>query len=139
MSNWIMRAAEDYLAPVYERLHRELLSRDILHAGETTLQVLHEPGKKPQSDSYMWLYRTSGDTSKPIVLYEYQPGRGANHPKEFLAGFKENLHTDGYAGYHNLPDEITVVGFWAHVRRKFDEAVSLCPRLKQKEVPHPKD
>ena len=47
----------------------------------------------------MWLYRTSGDTDKPIVLYEYQPGRGAKHPKEFLAGYKGYLHTDGYAGY----------------------------------------
>ncbi len=77
MSNWILRAAEDYLTPVYEQLHRELLKRDVLHADETTLQVLHEPDKKPQSESYMWLYRTSGDTDKPIVLYEYQPGRGA--------------------------------------------------------------
>ncbi len=132
MSNWILRAAEDYLAPVYEQLHRELLTRDVLHADETTLQVLREPGKKPQSDSYMWLYRTSGDTDKPIVLYEYQPGRGAKHPKEFLAGFKGYLHTDGYSGYHNLPEEITVVGCWAHARRKFDEAVKSLPKGKAK-------
>ena len=74
MSNWILKATEDYLTPVYEQLHKELLKRDVLHADETTLQVLHEPGKKPQSDSYMWLYRTSRNTDKPIVLYEYQPG-----------------------------------------------------------------
>ncbi|MBR2895059.1 MAG: transposase, partial [Oscillospiraceae bacterium] len=66
MSNWILKATEDYLVPVYRYLHRELLTRDVLHADETTLQVLHESGKKPQSDSYMWLYRTSGDTDKPI-------------------------------------------------------------------------
>ena len=73
----------------------------------------------------MWLYRTSGDTSQPIVLYDYQPGRGACHPKTFLAGFKGYLHTDGYSGYHSLPNEITVVGYWAHARRKFDEAMKL--------------
>ena len=96
MSNWILKATEDYLTPVYEQLHRELLTRDVLHADETTLQVLHEPGKAPQSDSFMWLYRTSGDTNKPIVLYEYQPGRGAKHPKEFLAGYKGCLlYTSG--------------------------------------------
>lgn len=116
MSNWILKAAEDYLKPVYDRLHRELLVREVLHADETTLQVLHEPGKAPQSDNYMWLYRTSGDTQKPIVLYEYQPGRRGKHPKEFLNGFHGYLHTDGYAGYHNLPEEITVVGCWAHAR-----------------------
>ena len=128
MSNWILKATEDYLTPVYEQLHRELLTRDVLHADETTLQVLHEPGKAPQSDSFMWLYRTSGDTNKPIVLYEYQPGRGAKHPKEFLTGYKGYLHTDGYAGYHDLGEDITVVGCWAHARRKFDEAVKSLPK-----------
>ena len=132
MSNWILKATEDYLTPVYEQLHKELLSRDVLHADETTLQVLHEPGKKPQTDSYMWLYRTSGDTNKPIVLYEYQPGRGAKHPKEFLAGYKGYLHTDGYAGYHDLGEDITVVGCWAHARRKFDEAAKSLPKGKAK-------
>lgn len=122
MSNWILKATEDYLTPVYEQLHKELLMRD----------VLHEPGKKPQSDSYMWLYRTSGDTDKPIVLYEYQSGRGAKHPKEFLAGYKGYLHTDGYAGYHDLGEGITVVGCWAHARRKFDEAVKSLPKGKAK-------
>ena len=110
MSNWILRVTEDYLPPVYEQLQKALLARDVLHADETTLQVLHEPRKAPQSESYMWLYRTGGNTDKPIVLYEYQPSRGAKHPKEFLAGYKGYLHTDGYAGYHNLPGEITVVG-----------------------------
>ena len=132
MSNWILKATEDYLAPVYEQLHKELLARDVLHADETTLQVLHEPGKAPQSESYMWLYRTGGDTDKPIVLYEYQPGRGAKNPKEFLAGYKGYLHTDGYAGYHDLGKDITVVGCWAHARRKFDEAVKSLPKGKAK-------
>lgn len=130
MSNWILRATEEYLAPVYQRLHEELLKREVLHADETALQVLHEPGKKPQSDSYMWLYRTSGDTEQPIVLFEYQPRRGAKHPKEFLAGFQGYLHMDGYAGYHSLPEGITVIGCWAHLRRKFDEAVKSLPKGK---------
>ena len=107
MSNWILKASETYLAPVYEQLHRELLKRDILHADETTLQVLHEPEKKPQTESFMWLYRTSGDTDKPVVLYEYQPGRGAKYPEEFLKDFKGYLHTDGYAVYHGLPEDIS--------------------------------
>jgi len=67
-----------------------------------------------------------------IVLYEYQPGRGAKHPKEFLDGFRGYLHADGYAGYHSLPEEITVVGCWAHLRRKFDEAVKSLPKGKAK-------
>ena len=72
--------------------------------------MLHGERKAPQSESLMWLYRTSGDAEKPIVLYEYQLGQGAKHPREFLAGFQGYLHTDDYAGYHSLPEEITVVG-----------------------------
>lgn len=132
MSNWILKAAEDYLTPVYEQLHRELLSREVLHADETTLQVLHEPDKKPQSDSFMWLYRTGKDTEKAIVLYEYQPNRKHDHPEAFLKGFKGYLHTDGYSGYHCLPENITVVGCWAHARRKFDEAMKSLPKGKAK-------
>ena len=132
MSNWLVWTSEHLLTPVYDQLHKELLTRDVLHADETTLQVLHEPGKTPQSKSYMWLYRTSGDTDRPIVLYEYQPNRKKERPKEFLIGFQGYLHTDGYSGYHDLPEGITVVGCWAHARRKFDEAMKALPKGKVK-------
>lgn len=122
MSNWLLRCAEDYLVPIYDRLHEQLAEHEVLHADETTLQVLHELGKKPQSKSYMWLYRTGGDTEHPIVLYEYQPDRKAQRPKDFLKDFKGYLHADGYSGYHRLQHEITVIGCWSHARRKFDEA-----------------
>lgn len=127
MSNWLIRCAEDWLAPVYGHLKARLLERDVLHADETSLQVLREPDKKAQSKSYMWLYRTSGDAEHPIVLYEYQSSRKAAHPKEFLKDFKGYLHTDGYDAYHNLPANIAVVGCWAHLRRKFDEALKALP------------
>ena len=94
--------------------------------------MLHEPEKAPQSESYMLLYQTGGDTGKSIVLYAYQSGRGAKRRKEFLAGYKGYLHTDGYAGYRNLPGEITIVECWVHLRRKFDEAVKSLPKGKAK-------
>jgi len=122
MANWVIRCAEDWLAPLYERMRRRLLAHEVLHADETVVQVLREPGKTPQSKSTMWLYRTSGDTERHIVLFEYQPSRRAEHPRDFLAGFKGYLHTDGYAGYHTLRD-ITVVGCWVHMRRKFESVV----------------
>ena len=131
MSNWILRAAQDWLKPVYECLHRELVNRQMLHADETTLQVLNEPGKSAHTDSYMWLYRTSGDTDRHIVLYEYQPDRKAERPREFLKGFSGYLHTDGYKGYHTLPGNIRIVGCWAHARRYFDEALKVLPAAQR--------
>lgn len=133
MSNWLLKATEDWLEPIYDAFHEILCECNILHADETTLQVLHEPGKTPQSKSYMWLYRTSEYNrysrrgSMPIVLYDYQPDRRAKRPAEFLRGFKGYLHTDGYDGYHGLPDNIVIVGCLAHARRKFDEALKVIP------------
>ena len=73
--------------------------------------------------------------TNPVVVRNIprsSSGRGAKHPKEFLTGFHGYLHTDGYAGYHSLPEGITVVGCWAHLRRKFDEAVKSLPKGKAK-------
>jgi len=111
MSNWMLRAAKDWLEPIYNVLHEIILTQDILHADETTLQVFHEPNKSTQSKSYMWLYRTSeynrqGSKASSIVLYEYQPDRKAKHPAEFLKGFKGYVHADGYEAYHSLPNEV---------------------------------
>ena len=131
MSNWLMWASEHWLAPIYEQLHKQLVSQKVLHADETTLQVLHEEGKKAQSKSYMWLYRTSGDAEHPIVLYEYKPDRKSENAEKFLSGFSGWLHADGYQGYHRLPENISVVGCWAHARRKFDEAVNALPKPEQ--------
>ena len=127
MSNWLLKATEDWLVPIYERLKQELLCRNVLHADETSLQVLREPGKMARNKSYIWLYRTSGDTENHIIIYEYQPGRHAKYPAKFLETFDGYLHADGYDAYHKLPENITVVGCLAHLRRKFDEALKILP------------
>ena len=122
MANWIMRSAENWLSHIYEAMRQELLKRDVLHADETPVQVIRQTVKKANSNAYMWLYR-SNRGEKSVVLYEYQPTRSSSNPKRFLAGFKGYLHTDGYSGYHNLSPDIKIVGCWAHLRRKFDEAL----------------
>ena len=131
MSNWLLKATEDWLQPVYDVLHQKLCREKVLHGDETTLQVLHEKGKSATSKSYMWLYRTSGNAETPIVLYDYQPNRKAENAEKFLEGFTGWLHADGYQGYHRLPENIRVVGCWAHARRKFDEAQTAVPKEQQ--------
>jgi hypothetical protein len=132
MANWLLNAADPWLKIIYDRLHEQILTRDILHADETTLQVLKEPGRSAETKSYMWLYRTGRD-GPPIVLYEYQTTRASKHPDRFLSGFKGYLHTDGYSGYGKLAD-ITLVGCWAHARRKLTEALKALPAA-QKDKP----
>ena len=81
-----------------------------------------EQGKKPQSKSYMWLYRTGVDGDPPIVLYDYKPSRNGKNPADYLQGFHGYLHTDGFAGYEKV-ESVTRCGCWAHLRRYFVEAI----------------
>lgn len=83
LSNWIIKGAE-LLEPISKALKQELLTRPVLHADETTLEVLCEPGRPAKADSYMWVYRTSGDADHPIVLYDYQEGRSGQFAKLVL-------------------------------------------------------
>ena len=122
MANWIIRSSEDHLMPVVEHLRKELMKRDIVHCDETPVQVLKEEGKKPQTKSYMWLYRTGNDGKPPVILYDYQPSRNGDHAVTYLKDFKGYVHSDGYSGYNKL-DGITRCGCWAHLRRKFVEAI----------------
>ena len=119
------------LEPLQNELKNELLKSEVLHADETILEVLNEPGREATTNSYMWLYRTSGDAPKQVILYDYTQGRAGKFAKEYLEGFKGFLHTDGYAGYHQLEPEITLYGCLAHLRRKFDEALKVIPKDKR--------
>jgi transposase len=125
MANWLIAGSERWLAPLYGYMHAELVKRDIAMADETTLQVLKEPGRAAQTKSYLWLYRT-GRVGPDIILYDYQPGRGGEHPEAFLKGFKGYLQTDGYSGYNKVKG-ITQLGCWSHSRRYFHEALQAVP------------
>ena len=79
MSNWLIKSASDWLLPLYEEMRTKMLKEDILHADETTVQVLKEPGRASRTNSYMWLYRTGKEASVPIVLFEYQETSGGGY------------------------------------------------------------
>jgi len=132
MANWVITCSERYLEGVYETLKAHLLAEKYLHADETTVQVLREPGRKPQSKSYEWIYRTGTGAKRKIAIYDYKETRSQEHPRTFLKDFKGLLHTDGYQVYHNLPQDITVIGCWAHVRRKFETIIKSIPGEKRK-------
>lgn len=122
MGSWVIRCSEDYFFPIIDYLKSGLVKRDILHVDETPLQVLKENGKKAQTKSYMWLYCSGNDGKAPIVLYDYQPSRNGDHAIAYLKGFEGYVHADGYSGYNKLK-KVTRCGCWAHLRRKFVEAI----------------
>lgn len=122
MSSWYIHGALDYFQPIYDRMHELLLQRDIIHADETTCQVLHEKGRTAESTSYMWIYLTGSDGLAPIILYDYEAGRKGEFAKNFLEDFSGMIQCDGYSGYNKVEDVILVCCV-AHCRRKFFEAL----------------
>ncbi|RLJ17594.1 hypothetical protein DJ030_13570 [bacterium endosymbiont of Escarpia laminata] len=96
LANWMIQSGHR-VQPIINLLRDRLLAYDILQMDETPVQVLNEPGKTAQSKSYIWLQR-GGPPDQPVVLYDYDPGRGAGVPKRLLEGFKGTLQTDGYDG-----------------------------------------
>lgn len=122
LANWIIYCAEHYLRPVYEYFHRKLIQRRYLMADEARIQVLKEPERNPETDSWMWLFRSGEDDLPPIVLYHYTETRTKYNAENFLNGFSGYLETDGYQGYNNLSG-IRRCSCWSHTRRYFIDAV----------------
>ncbi|HEY5716439.1 MAG TPA: IS66 family transposase [Psychromonas sp.] len=126
LANWCIKAAE-LVAPVIDLYQQHLLLEHVVCADETTVQVLDEPDRKAQQKSYMWVYRSGQFAPHPLVIYDYQPGRGHEYPAAFLSGYTGYLQCDGYSAYGCL-ENITLSGCWAHARRKFNEALIAQPK-----------
>ena len=93
MCSWAMQSAETCL-PLLNLLLEEVLAGSYINVDETTLQVLQEPGRKPTTKSYMWIFRR-GDPNKPVVIYQYHPTRSGDVARAFLRGFQGYVQTDG--------------------------------------------
>ena len=127
LAQWIIKVGQA-VQPLINLLNDRLLAGDYLGMDETTLQVLKEPGRAPQNKSYLWV-RRGGPPDRPIILFDYDQSRGQTVPMRLLDGFEGYLQTDGYEGYKQVcsTSTITRLGCWAHVRRKFDEALKAQP------------
>ncbi len=122
MSNWASIAVEAWCLPVLNEMIRQLHTEEIIHADETTVQVLHEEGRKPTTGSRMWVYCNGKINDRSIIIFEYQPTRGGEHPAKFLKDFIGYLICDGYNAY-NAVISAKRCGCWTHVRRKFADAM----------------
>ncbi len=129
MSNWVINSTERYLSLVYERLHELIYENKVIHADETPVKVMRIDNTrvKGEKKTYMWVYRNQClRTTHPIVLYDWQASRKADHPREFLKDFSGTVVTDGYQVYHKLADEreyLRIAGCWIHARRPFADFI----------------
>ena len=59
-------------------------------------------------------------------MFDWQPSRRADHPREFLSNFTGTVVTDGYQVYHKLGNErpdLNIAGCWIHSRRPYAEFI----------------
>ena len=124
MANWTMRAWELWLSRLRSRMKELLLQGGIVHADETEMQVLKEPGRKAKCKSRMWLF-AAPSCARPIFVYEYNPTRSGKVAADFLRGWSGWLCTDGYRPYFALENggKVANVACLVHIRRRFAEIV----------------
>jgi transposase len=128
VAGWCGRGAGE-LKPIWSRMLDHLLGDDHLFIDETEAPVL-DPGRGRTQTGYFWALardpRHYGSKDPPIVVHVYAPGRGAEHPRKFLASFQGVLQCDGYNVYKALARDrpgVTLAHCWAHCRREFFKLV----------------
>jgi transposase len=127
LAAWVGTGAAE-IVPVVRRMKAILLASARLFADETSVPVL-DPGRGKTRTGWFWTIarddRPWGGPAPPAVVYTYAPGRGREHARALLGGYRGILQCDGYAGYKMLAAPATgpgpaVVAFcWSHARRQF--------------------
>jgi transposase len=119
LANWMI-ACGRLVQPLINLLHDKMLEQTVLHADETRVQVLNEIGRAAESQSFMWVLRSTLP-SCAAVLYRYEPSRSGQAAAELLRDFNGALMTDGYVAYKAVcqKNAITHLACWTHARRKF--------------------
>lgn len=105
-------------------MHEQVNGYPVQQIDETRVQVLKEQGKQATTQSYIWLQRSRPPVQR-VVLFRYSPSRSQTVAEQLLHGYQGFLQCDGYAAYAHVCKQagLRQLGCWAHVRRKFDEAL----------------
>lgn len=116
--------------PLINLMRDVSLDADLIYCDETTLQVLKEKGRRPQTKSYIWAQMTGSGI--PIRCFSYTPGRGTRLADKLFAGIRKGtvLMTDGYKPYNDIAQryQLEHLGCWVHLRRYFVKAEDSVPK-----------
>jgi transposase len=127
LARWVELAA-DWLKPIYEHIRTGVLAGGYVQVDETPINYL-EPGNGKTKQGYLWTgNRPGGD-----VFYHWETSRATACLDNLIpANFSGLVQSDGYAAYRAFAQDrspvIELAGCWAHVRRKFYEALEQSPR-----------
>lgn len=132
LCNYVKRISEK-LERLYEELKKELLNSLVIHADETTLEVIDN---KEKDKCYMFVYRSGYWTDKQICLYEFNESRKTDKTGQLLKDYKGYVVCDGYTGYDFLEEKgIKIQRCWVHIRRYFYDAIKVLSEKERKKSP----
>jgi transposase len=127
LARWVELSAE-WLQPIYEQIRTGVMSGGYVQVDETPVDYL-EPGHGKAKQGYLWACsRPGGD-----VFYRWETSRAAACLDNVITvNFTGTIQCDGYAAYRAFANgrngTIALAGCWAHVRRKFNEALEQSPK-----------
>jgi transposase len=131
LADWVGRMAA-LLDPLVQAIGRHVRAGPVLHADDTTVEVL-APGQGRTRIGRLWAVvrdeRAFGGAAAPAAFYRYSPDRRAEHAEALLGSCRGFLHADGYAGFNSLfahdpksgKPRLSEVACWAHARRNIYE------------------
>ena len=102
-----------YYVPTEKLLLKKILSSPIIHADETTINILG-------SSQYIWVI-----TDGTHVVFRHTEGREAKVIHELLDGYSGVLCTDFYTGYDSV--DCTQQKCWAHLIRDLNDDLRKSP------------
>ena len=120
------------LKPLYHCLIESVKASGNIFIDETPVEVL-APGKGKTDQGYMMCLVGGKSLDPSLKVYQFISSRKHEEVMSPLKDFKGVFHSDKYQAYEKLgkdPDK-TWVPCFAHIRRKFKEAESGDPRLRQ--------
>jgi transposase len=128
LARWVELASE-WLKPIYEQIRTGVLAGGYVQMDETPIEYL-EPGNGQTKQGYFWTCHRPGSEG----FYHWETSRAAACLENVIPeNFAGKLQCDGYSGYRAFANTrkgaVELAGCWAHVRRKFYEALEQSPRV----------
>jgi transposase len=128
LARWVELASE-WLKPIYEQIRTGVLAGGYVQMDETPIEYL-EPGNGQTKQGYFWTAHRPGGEG----FYQWETSRAAACLENIIpANFSGKIQCDGYSGYRAFANArkgaVELAGCWAHVRRKFYQALEQSSRV----------
>jgi transposase len=127
LARWVELVAQ-WLKPIYEQIRTGVMGGGYVQVDETPVDYL-EPGNGKTKQGYLWTCsRPGGD-----VFFRWETSRATVCLNNIIpVDFTGTVQCDGYSAYRSFANArngtIALAGCWAHVRRKFFEALEQSPK-----------